>query len=88
MDSGQAWMKLCSYRVSSAGAPFGDVAPNVQALAAAAPDRCVWGTDGPHSRMHPAPEAAALLDQLCEWVPDAATQQRIMVNNPARPYGF
>jgi predicted TIM-barrel fold metal-dependent hydrolase len=88
MDSGRAWMKLCSYRVSSAGPPFTDVAPNVKALAAAAPDRCVWGTDWPHSQMNPAPEAGLLLDQLFDWVPDAATRQAILVHNPARLYGF
>jgi predicted TIM-barrel fold metal-dependent hydrolase len=88
LDSGRAWMKLCSYRASSAGAPFADVAANVQALAAAAPERCVWGTDWPHPQMNPAPEAGVLLDQLFEWVPDPGTRQNILVDNPGRLYGF
>jgi predicted TIM-barrel fold metal-dependent hydrolase len=41
LDSGRAWVKTCSYRASSAGAPWTDVAPNVKALVAAAPERCV-----------------------------------------------
>jgi predicted TIM-barrel fold metal-dependent hydrolase len=88
MDNGRAWMKVCSYRISSAGAPFADVAANVKALVAAAPDRCVWGTDWPHPQMNPAPEAGLLLDQLFEWVPDAAVRQKVLVDNPARLYGY
>lgn len=88
LDSRRAWVKLASYRASSSGRPWDDMAPNVRKLAAAAPERCVWGTDWPHPQMAPAPEAGALLDQFMEWVPDAAAQQRILVDNPARLYGF
>ena len=88
LDSGRAWMKLSSYRASSAGAPWTDVAPNVTALAAAAPERCVWGTDWPHPQMDPVPEAGVLLDQLFAWVPDAGVREKILVDNPARLYGF
>jgi predicted TIM-barrel fold metal-dependent hydrolase len=68
--------------------PFTVVAPNVQALVAAAPDHCVWGTDWPHSQMNPPPEAGVLPDQFFGCVPDAATRQTILVDNPARLYGF
>jgi predicted TIM-barrel fold metal-dependent hydrolase len=88
LDSGRAWIKLASYRASSSGKPWDDVAPNVRELAAAAPARCVWGTDWPHPQMDPAPETGALLDQFMEWVPDPAAQQRILVDNPVRLYGF
>jgi predicted TIM-barrel fold metal-dependent hydrolase len=88
LDTGRAWVKVCSYRASSAAAPWSDVEPNVKALVAAAPDRCVWGTDWPHSQMSPAPEAGLLLDQFFEWLPDDAIRQKILVDNPARLYGF
>lgn len=88
LDSGNAWIKTCSYRVSSTGAPFADAQANVQALVAAAPEHCVWGTDWPHPGMDPVPDAGALFDQFCAWVPDAATRQRILVDNPAKLYGF
>jgi predicted TIM-barrel fold metal-dependent hydrolase len=88
LDNGRAWIKLSSYRASSVGAPWTDVASNVRALAAAAPERCVWGTDWPHPGMDPAPEAGVLFDQFEEWVPDAAVRQRILVDNPGRLYGF
>jgi predicted TIM-barrel fold metal-dependent hydrolase len=87
LDSGRAWMKVCSYRASS-GPPFADMEANVKALVAAAPERCVWGTDWPHSQMNPVPEAGLLLDQLFDWVPDTGLRQKILVDNPARLYGF
>ena len=88
MDTGNAWIKICSYRVSSTGAPFADAQANVQVLVATAPERCVWGTDWPHPGMDPVPDAGQLFDQFCAWVPDAATRQRILVDNPAKLYGF
>ena len=88
LDCGRAWIKLCSYRVSSTGQPWADPAPNVKALVARYPERCVWGTDWPHPQMNPSPEAGLLLDQFFEWVPDAAVRHRILVDNPATLYGF
>jgi predicted TIM-barrel fold metal-dependent hydrolase len=88
LDSGNAWIKICSYRVSSTGHPWADPAPNVKAFVARYPERCVWGTDWPHPQMSPLPEAGLLLDQFFEWVPDAATRHRILVDNPAKLYGF
>jgi predicted TIM-barrel fold metal-dependent hydrolase len=88
LAGGRAWIKLSSYRASSAGAPWTDVAPNVRALAAVAPEQCVWGTDWPHPSMDPVPEAGGLLDQFMQWVPEPAVRQRILVDNPARLYGF
>ncbi len=90
LDSGRAWVKLCGYRASSAGHPWDDVATNVSALAEAAPERCVWGTDWPHVHMAsgPQPEPGRLLDQFLAWVPDPEAQRRILVENPGRLYGF
>ena len=88
LDSGNAWIKTCSYRVSSTGTPFADAEPNVRALVAAVPERCLWGTDWPHPGMDPVPDAAALFEQFCDFIPSAATRQRILVDNPAKLYGF
>ncbi len=88
LDSGNAWVKTCSYRVSSTGMPFADAEANVKALVSAAPQRCVWGTDWPHPGMDPVPDTGTLFDQFCAWVPNAETRQRILVDNPAKLYGF
>lgn len=85
-----AWAKLCGYRASS-GPPYDDVAPMVRALLAAAPERCVWGTDWPHPSLHdPAevPDDGELLDALGAWAPDEAARRAVLVDNPARLYGF
>jgi predicted TIM-barrel fold metal-dependent hydrolase len=88
LDSGNAWIKTCSYRVSSTGQPWADPAPNVKAFVARYPERCIWGTDWPHPQMNPSPEAGLLLDQFFDWVPDTAVRQRILVDNAAKLYGF
>jgi len=89
LDSGRAWVKLSGYRISSAGPPFHDVSPFARALLDAAPDRCIWGTDWPHPSLSEwMPEDGALLDRLGEWAPSAAEQRRVLVDNPARLYGF
>ncbi|WP_205963385.1 amidohydrolase family protein [Roseicella aquatilis] len=84
------WAKLCGYR-SSAGAPYGDVAAMARAMIAAAPDRCVWGTDWPHPSLaspDEVPDDGVLLDALGTWAPREAQRQAILVDNPARLYGF
>ncbi|MBL6457974.1 amidohydrolase family protein [Belnapia sp. T6] len=88
---GGAWAKLCGYRSSAAGAPYGDVAGMARAMIAAAPERCVWGTDWPHpslSSPEEVPDDGVLMDALGDWAPGAAQRQAILVDNPARLYGF
>jgi 2-pyrone-4,6-dicarboxylate lactonase len=85
----KAWVKVCgSERVSSSGPPFHDAAPFAAKLIETAPDRCVWGTDWPHPNVKSMPNDGDLVDLIPLFAPDAATQQRILVDNPARLYGF
>jgi predicted TIM-barrel fold metal-dependent hydrolase len=65
------------------------VAPLATRLIERAPDRCVWGSDWPHTNLPgPEPDDARLLGLVSEWAPDAATRDKILVANPARLYGF
>jgi predicted TIM-barrel fold metal-dependent hydrolase len=85
-----AWVKLSgAFRLSHAGPPYADVTPFAAALAAAAPERCVWGSDWPHvsfrGRM---PNPGDLLDLLADWVPDAARRDAALAANAHRLYGF
>ena len=63
--------------------------PIARALIEAAPDRVIWSTDWPHpvSVTQP-PNDADLLELLFSYVPDAADRQRVLVDNPARLFGF
>jgi len=99
--AGKCYVKISgAYRCSTAAPHYLDVRPLAQALIAANPDRVVWGTDWPHPDGHvqgvPATQVTpnivvddgALLNQLALWAPDAALRHKILVDNPARLYGF
>jgi len=68
---------------------FPDVAPFAKAVVAAAPDRVVWGSDWPQpSARHLMPNDGDLATMLLDWVPDAGQRRKVLVDNPARLYGF
>lgn len=48
----------------------------------------VWGSDWPHPTEKDKPDDAILFDLLVQWVPDEATRNRILVQNPEVLYGF
>ena len=84
------WVKISgAERNSTEGAPYTDAVPFAQALIDAAPDRVLWGTDWPHpNTAGPMPNDGDLVDLLALHAPDAAMRRRILVDNPARLYGF
>lgn len=82
------WVKVSgSERISAAGPPFRDAIPFARRLIEVAPDRTLWGTDWPHPNVRWEPDEADLVDLLPEFG-DAAALQRVLVDNPARLYGF
>jgi 2-pyrone-4,6-dicarboxylate lactonase len=82
------WVKVSgAERISETGPPFTDAIPFAQRLIAAAPDRVLWGTDWPHPNVRWEPDEADLVDLLPHFA-DAAALQRLLVDNPARLYGF
>ncbi len=58
------------------------------AYVAEAPGQLVWGSDWPHPSAKQNPDDAVLFDLLAKWVPDADVRHRILVENPAKLYGF
>ena len=90
LDGGRCWVKLSApYETSKSGPPgYVDVSALARALTAANPERCVWASNWPHPNAHPTPSNALMLDLLLNWAPDDATRRRILVDNPARLYGF
>jgi predicted TIM-barrel fold metal-dependent hydrolase len=87
LQAGRGWVKLSSpYSLDQANpAAAGDLA---RALVRLAPSQMVWGTNWPHPNATAIPDDAALLDLVAEWVPEEATRRAILVDNPARLYGF
>ena len=90
MKSGRAWAKFTGpYRISAHPMPYADVVAYAHALVEAAPDRIVWGTDWPHVTVKGAmPNDGDICDLLLDWVPDEAARRKVLVDNPAKLYGF
>lgn len=102
LQSGKAYVKTsASYRSSSQAPDYVDVAPFARLLIAANAKRILWGTDWPHPDTTPPRGGTAtdvspllpiddgrMLNLLAVWAPHPAVQRRILVDNPARLYGF
>lgn len=91
IDGGNAWMKLSGvYMRSRDGAPaYADAFDLGRALVNAAPERLVWGSDWPHTTEAPGTvNDADLADVLATWCDSTAVRDRILVDNPAKLYGF
>ena len=84
------WVKICgSERISAAGPPFYDAIPYAQELVELAADRTLWGTDWPHPNIKKfMPNDGDLLDLVPLLARDESLQRKILVDNPARLYGF
>jgi predicted TIM-barrel fold metal-dependent hydrolase len=84
---------------SQAGFPWDDMVEFGRLFYEAAPDRCMWGTDWPHVHRFIWPDKdehsdygvdhqlkrVALLER---YVPDRQARDRVLVDNPARFFGF
>jgi 2-pyrone-4,6-dicarboxylate lactonase len=89
MKRDNGWVKISGPdRISASGPPFHDALPYAQALVAAAPDRVLWGTDWPHPNNPYNPDDGELVDLLPLVAPDEAARRKLLVDNPARLYGF
>jgi len=93
------WIKLSApYRVSDDPLCTRPDKAWLAALVGAAPERCVWGSDWPHTPLHAQQgradlqlpyrplSYAALVDDFLAALGDAGAA--IMIDNPARLYGF
>jgi predicted TIM-barrel fold metal-dependent hydrolase len=68
--------------------PYDEALPIAAKLMAAAPDRVLWGTDFPHPNATHEADEAELVDLVPKFAPGAAARQKLLVDNPARLYGF
>ena len=100
--SRKAWVKIAGAdRITQTTGRLHDAIPFMRALAQAAPQRVVWGSDWPnigfHQRQqvhddsilpHRELDAGELLDLLSQAVPDKARRDAILVDNPQALYAF
>ena len=84
---------------SQTGEPWDDMVEFGRLFYQAAPDRCLWGTDWPHVHRFIRPDPHGASEQgpeqefkrvklLERYVPDRAARDRVLVDNPARFFGF
>jgi predicted TIM-barrel fold metal-dependent hydrolase len=96
VKSGKAYVKI-----SVTAGPRKDYSfftPLAQMLIAANVDRILWGTNWPHpnsvngstDKVSPLWQVddGYVLNLLPKWAPDAAVRKKILVDNPAKLYGF
>jgi len=86
------WVLLSNgVRMSAQTSGWDDVVPIGQELYAAAPGRCLFGTDWPHTHSHKeggGPPESELIGLLDRFLPDAKARRAVLVDNPARLHGF
>ncbi|MBS74624.1 MAG: hydrolase [Variovorax sp.] len=99
VEEGKAYVKLSApYRCSTLPG-HADMEALARRFIGCNPERMLWGSDWPHPQPGAAASAtevsaphavdnAGVLAQLRRWSPDARTFDRILVDNPARLYGF
>jgi len=90
LGEGRIWVKLSgAYRASEQYPDYPDARPLHEALVKTNPDQLLWGTDWPHPRLEKnMPDTGHLLDLFNAWTPSAADRRKILVENPARLFGF
>ncbi|WP_200901927.1 amidohydrolase family protein [Microvirga vignae] len=101
MHSGKAYVKLSAPRRISDLPDHADAGEIAKILARANPERLLWGSDWPHpgarpgiardpnriEPFHPDDDGLAL-NRLNSWMGSADLTRRVLVENPARLYGF
>jgi 2-pyrone-4,6-dicarboxylate lactonase len=87
---GVAAVKLTAFRNSGGVPGYADVRPFHDALLTANPRQLLWGSDWPFLGLtgDQRPTVDGVTRIFCEWVGDSALRQQILVDNPARIYGF
>lgn len=101
LRAGRAYVKLSApYRLGASELEASQVVARLAATYVHAnPERVLWGSDWPHTHREPGTaahhvsayrriEPAILLQGIEAWLPNSTLRERVLVDNPARLYGF
>jgi predicted TIM-barrel fold metal-dependent hydrolase len=100
LKNGNWWIGLSNGDLRShAGYPWNDAVEFGRMYYEAAPERCLWGTDWPHVHRFMRPDKDGPSDYGLDhemqrvalferYLPDRAARDRVLVDNPARFFGF
>jgi 2-pyrone-4,6-dicarboxylate lactonase len=88
LETGRGWLKLSApHRVCGRVGGYEVLAPFVERLVAARPDRLLWATDWPHTECYETvPDDAGLLALMAEWLPAESLRRQVLVENPKQLY--
>lgn len=89
MDAG-AWLKLSAPYESAPDSShqYETVSHLVDRLVADYSEQLLWASNWPHPGQADPPEPSDLVRLRDRWLPDAHLRRRVLVDNPARLYGF
>lgn len=83
----RCWIKVSgSERIDMP--PYDKAIPIARKIVEASPSRALWGTDFPHPNSTHEADEADLVDLLPMIAPDPAQQKALLVDNPAKLYGY
>ena len=91
LRNGSGWVKTSAIeKISRQPYPFADAADIAAAFLSIAPDKVLWGTDWPHPGLgtQDPTNDGDLVDLIPTYAADPAIRQKLLVDNPARLYGF
>ena len=83
-SAGSCWSNLLATPGFAPGFELG--LPFHSALVQTNPERLVWGSDWPHLRVTPVPDAGVLLETFKRWTANDELVQRILTHNPGALY--
>ncbi|CAM5220696.1 2-pyrone-4,6-dicarboxylate lactonase OS=Castellaniella defragrans OX=75697 GN=HNR28_001886 PE=4 SV=1 [Castellaniella defragrans] len=90
LDTGRVWVKISGIdRISREAPPFADGVKLARLLLKQYPERVVWGSDWPHPNVEGyVPNDTDMLNLLNEKLLDESTRRQVLVDTPARLFGF
>lgn len=101
LRSGRSYVKLSAVYISSAAADYADLTPFAQACIEANTERVLWASNWPHPDLRHTAERSPfditpyrvvdneqIFNLLPQWTTDPTVQHAMLVDNPARLYGF
>lgn len=89
LKRGNFWLLMANgYKISQQGHPWDDVIPVARAFIEAAPDRILWALDWPHTFHEQLPPDDTELFDLLPRLANESERQKILVENPAKLFGF
>jgi predicted TIM-barrel fold metal-dependent hydrolase len=86
LATGKVWVKLCAYRNLLNAPDWQAGLPFQQRMLETNPERLVWGSDWPHLRVTPTPDAARLLAMFREWAGSDRLADQVLRINPESLY--